>query len=135
MPEKYYTPRNAVNLGIGGNRTQHVLWRLDNGNVEGISPKAAVLMIGTNNSGTNTPAQIAEGVAAVVKKLREKLPKTKILVLAIFPRGADSNDAKRKVNAEANLTIKKLADGEMVHFLDIGEKFLNADGTRPLLVR
>lgn len=127
--EKYYTPRNAVNLGIGGDRTQHVLWRLDNGNVEGISPKAAVLMIGTNNSGTNTPAQIAEGVAAVVKKLREKLPKTKILVLAIFPRGADSNDAKRKVNAEANLTIKKLADGEMVHFLDIGEKFLNADGT------
>ena len=127
--EKYYTPRNAVNLGIGGDRTQHVLWRLDNGNVEGISPKAAVLMIGTNNSGTNTPAQIAEGVAAVVKKLREKLPKTKILVLAIFPRGADSNDAKRKVNVEANLTIKKLADGEMVHFLDIGEKFLNADGT------
>ena len=127
--EKYYTPRNAVNLGIGGDRTQHVLWRLDNGNVEGISPKAAVLMIGTNNSGTNSPSQIAEGVEAIVKKLRTKLPKTKILVLAIFPRGADSNDAKRKVNAEANLTIKKLADGEMVHFLDIGEKFLNADGT------
>ena len=84
--EKYYTPRNAVNLGIGGDRTQHVLWRLDNGNVEGISPKAAVLMIGTNNSGTNSPAQIAEGVEAVVKKLRTKLPKTKILVLAIFPR-------------------------------------------------
>lgn len=127
--EKYYTPRNAVNLGIGGDRTQHVLWRLDNGNVEGISPKAAVLMIGTNNSGTNTPAQIAEGVEAVVKKLRTKLPKTKILVLAIFPRGADANDAKRKVNIEANRSIAKLADGEMVHFLDISDKFLNEDGT------
>ena len=127
--EKYYTPRNAVNLGIGGDRTQHVLWRLDNGNVEGISPKAAVLMIGTNNSGTNTPAQIAEGVEAVVKKLRTKLPKTKILVLAIFPRGPDANDAKRKVNIEANRIIAKLADGEMVHFLDIGDKFLNEDGT------
>ncbi len=127
--EKYYTPRNAVNLGIGGDRTQHVLWRLENGNVEGISPKAAVLMIGTNNSGTNSSVQIAEGVAAIVKKLREKLPKTKILVLAIFPRGADVNDPKRKVNVGANLSIKKLADGEMVHFLDIGDKFLNEDGT------
>lgn len=127
--EKYYTPRNAVNLGIGGDRTQHVLWRLDNGNVEGISPKAAVLMIGTNNSGTNSPVQIAEGVAAVVKKLQEKLPKTKILVLAIFPRGADINDTKRKVNTAANLQIAKLADGKMVHYLDIGDKFLNDDGT------
>ena len=127
--EKFYTPRNAVNLGIGGDRTQHVLWRLDNGNVEGISPKAAVLMIGTNNSGTNSSVQIAEGVEAIVKKLRAKLPKTKILVLGIFPRGADVNDAKRKVNVGANLSIRKLADGEMVHYLDIGDKFLNNDGT------
>ena len=106
-----------------------MLWRLDNGNVEGISPKAAVLMIGTNNSGTNTSAQIAEGVAAIVKKLRTKLPKTKVLVLGIFPRGADANDAKRKVNIEANQSIAKLADGEMVHYLDISSKFLAADGT------
>lgn len=127
--EKYYTPRNAVNLGIGGDRTQHVLWRLDNGNVDGIAPKAAVLMIGTNNSGTNSSVQIAEGVAAIVKKLREKLPKTKVLVLGIFPRGADVNDTKRKVNSAANLQIAKLADGEMVQYLNIGDKFLNDDGT------
>ncbi|MBC7817449.1 MAG: GDSL family lipase [Planctomycetaceae bacterium] len=127
--EKYYTPRNAVNLGIGGDRTQHVLWRLDNGNIEGLSPKAAVLMIGTNNSGMNSSVQIAEGVEAIVKKLRAKLPKTKILVLAIFPRGATIDDARRKVNIGANRSIAKLADGEMVHFLDIGDKFLNDDGT------
>ena len=127
--EKYYTPRNAVNLGIGGDRTQHVLWRLDNGNVEGIAPKAAVLMIGTNNAGTNSSVQIAEGVEAIVKKLRTKLPKTKILVLGIFPRGATVEDARRKVNVGANLSIRKLADGEMVHYLDIGDKFLNDDGT------
>ena len=127
--EKYYTPRNAVNLGISGDRTQHVLWRLDNGNVEGISPKAAVLMIGTNNSGMNTPEQIAEGVAAIVKKLRAKLPKTKILVLAIFPRGATVDDVKRKVNTVANRQIAKLADGDMIHYLEIGDKFLNGDGT------
>ncbi len=120
-----YTPRNAVNLGIGGDRTQHVLWRLDNGNIEGIKPKLAVIMIGTNNSGANTSEQIADGITAIVKKLREKLPETKILLLGIFPRGADDTDAKRKVNAGANEIVAKLADGKMVEYLDIGPKFLD----------
>jgi lysophospholipase L1-like esterase len=126
---KMYAPRNAVNLGIGGDRTQHVLWRLDNGNIDGISPKLAVLMIGTNNSSTNTPEQIADGVTAIVKKLRDKLPNTKVLILAVFPRGADNNDPKRQVNMKANELIAKLADGKMVEYLDIGPKFLAADGT------
>jgi beta-glucosidase len=126
---KSYAPRNAVNLGIGGDRTQHVLWRLDHGNIDGIKPKLAVLMIGTNNSGTNTSEQIAEGVTAIVKKLRDKLPETKILILAIFPRGADNNDPKRQVNAKSNEIIAKLADGKMVEYLDIGPKFLAEDGT------
>jgi lysophospholipase L1-like esterase len=127
--DEYYAKRNAVNLGIGGDRTQHVLWRLDNGNIEGISPKLAVLMIGTNNSATNTSAQIAEGVKLIVEKLRMKLPKTKILVLGIFPRGPDKEDAKRKVNEGANEIIKGLADGQMIQYLDIGPKFLAEDGT------
>jgi beta-glucosidase len=127
--DQYYARRNAVNLGIGGDRTQHVLWRLDNGNIEGIQPKLAVLMIGTNNSGTNTSEQIAAGVKAIVEKLRSKLPETKILVLAIFPRGADPSDAKRQVNEGANAIIKTLADGKTIHYLDIGSKFLAADGT------
>jgi beta-glucosidase len=127
--DEYYTKRNAVNLGIGGDRTQHVLWRLDHGNIDGIKPKLAVLMIGTNNSGTNTSEQIAAGVKAIVEKLRTKLPDTKVLVLAIFPRGADKDDAKRKVNEGANAIIEKMADGKMVHYLDIGPKFLAADGT------
>jgi beta-glucosidase len=118
-----------VNLGIGGDRTQHVLWRLDNGNIEGITPKLAVLMIGTNNSGANTSAQIAEGVKLIVEKLRAKLPTTKVLVLAIFPRGANQDAPQRKVNEGANEIIKKLADDKMVYFLDIGPKFLEADGT------
>jgi lysophospholipase L1-like esterase len=126
---KHYTPRNAVNLGIGGDRTQHVLWRLDNGNIEGIKPKLAVLMIGTNNSNSNTPEQIADGVTAIVKKLRDKLPETKVLVLAIFPRGADRNDPKRQTNMKANEIIAKLADGKMVEYLDIGPTFLGDDGT------
>lgn len=126
---KYYTPRHAVNLGIGGDRTQHVLWRLDNGNIKGIHPKAAVLMIGTNNSGSNTPEQIAEGVTAIVQKLRKELPETKILLLAVFPRGADKSDPRRQVNEATNAIVSKLDDGKMVYYLDIGPAFLADDGT------
>ena len=126
---KYYTPRKAVNLGIGGDRTQHVLWRLDHGNVDGIQPKLAVLMIGTNNSnGTdNTAEEIAAGIEAIVKKLRAKLPQTKVLILAIFPRGKMPNPQRDK-NAKASELAAKTADGQMVYFLDIGKEFLKPDG-------
>ncbi|MBN1911695.1 MAG: DUF1080 domain-containing protein, partial [Pirellulales bacterium] len=127
--DKFYAPRNAVNLGIGGDRTQHVLWRLDHGNLDGISPKLAVLMIGTNNSGSNTPEEIADGVKHIVQKLRAKLPETKVLILAIFPRGAGPSDARRQVNQKANALIAKLADGQGVEYLDIGPRFLGPDGT------
>jgi len=120
-----YGKRNAVNLGIGGDRTQHVLWRLDNGNIEGIKPKLAVIMIGTNNSGSNTSEQIADGITAIVKKLRDKLPETKILLLGIFPRGADDENKQRQVNMKANEIVAKLADGKMVEYLDISSKFLD----------
>jgi lysophospholipase L1-like esterase len=126
---KHFGDRNAVNLGIGGDRTQHVLWRLDNGNIEGISPKLAVLMIGTNNSGTNTPEQIAEGITEIVKKLNTKLPETQVLILGVFPRGASESDAKRQVNQKTNAIVSKLADGKRVHYLDIGKSFLTEDGT------
>ncbi len=125
--QKYYDKRNAVNLGIGGDRTQHVLWRLENGNIKGISPKLAVIMIGTNNSGSNTSEQIFEGVKAIVAKLRTELPEMKVLVLAIFPRGANDDDAKRQKNMGANALIAKLADGKMVHYLDINAAFLEKD--------
>ncbi len=127
--EEFYSKRNAVNLGIGGDRTQHVLWRLENGNIDNIAPKLAVVMIGTNNSGDNTSQEIADGVEAIVKKLRAKLPSTKVLVLGIFPRGADNNDKRRQVNIGANKRLAELADGEMVHYLDIGPAFLSDAGT------
>ena len=128
---KYYGNRNAVNMGITSEGTQHTLWRLDHGNIDGISPKLAVLMIGTNNAGNtgHTSEQIVEGVTAVVKKLRTKLPTTKVLVLAIFPRGPNTHDHLRQVVSKANEGIAKLADDKMVFFLDIGPKFLAADGT------
>lgn len=129
---KHYEPRHAVNLGIGGDQTQHVLWRLEHGNVDGIKPKLAVIMIGTNNSGRKDPSkpeEIAEGITAIVKKLNEKLPETKVLILAIFPRGADKNDPKRLNNQKANEIVAKLDNGKTVRYLDIGPKFTNADGT------
>ncbi len=126
--QKYYGNRNAVNLGIGGDRTQHVLWRLDNGNIKGISPKLAVIMIGTNNSRTNTPQEIFEGNQAIVQKLQKALPETKILLLGIFPRGENANDPFHQVNQKTNAMLAKLADGKQVHYLDIGKSFLNDDG-------
>ena len=126
---KYYANRNTVNLGIGGDRTQHVIWRLDNGNLKNITPKAAVIMIGTNNSGSNTSAEIADGVKVIVKQIRKMSPKTKILVLGVFPRGTNNDDARRKVNQGANAIFKNLADSKHVHYLDIGKHFLTDDGT------
>jgi lysophospholipase L1-like esterase len=128
--KQYYDKRNAVNLGIGGDQTQNVLWRLENGNIDGISPKLAMLMIGTNNANTNkqTPEDIIAGVKAIVEKLREKLPGTKVLVLGIFPRGADDQNPIRQTNIKANEGIAKLADNEMVFYMDIGDKFLDSEG-------
>jgi beta-glucosidase len=131
--KKYYDKRNAVNLGIGGDCTQHVLWRLENGNIDGISPKLAVIMIGTNNAGNihGSAEDIVLGVKTIVEKLRKKLPNMKILVLGIFPRGEDDKDALRKVNMKANEGIAKLGDDKMVFYLDIGDKFLGPDRKLP----
>jgi len=128
--DRYYARRNAVNMGFSGDRTQHVLWRLDNGEVEGISPQAAVLMIGTNNSNgkDNTAEEIADGIIAVCAKLRQKLPGTKILILAIFPRGQEPS-AQREKNAQAGAIASQIADGREIYYLDIGEKFLQPDKT------
>jgi lysophospholipase L1-like esterase len=125
--EAHFGKLNAVNLGVNADRTQQVLWRLDNGNIDGIQPKAAVLMIGTNNVHYNTAEEIGVGIAAIVHKLREKLPETKILVLAIFPRGDRPNDLRNK-NAKASEIASKLADNKQIFYMDIGDKFLASDG-------
>jgi lysophospholipase L1-like esterase len=138
---KYYAPRHAANFGISGDRTQHVLWRMDNGELDGIKPKVVVLMIGTNNTGKerdkrtprNSPPQVIEGVTAVVNDIRTRLPDSKILLLAIFPRGDSGPEQQAQIN-EINPAIAKLADGKMVVFLDIGSKFLDTDGTLPRTV-
>lgn len=128
--EKRYANRKAHNLGIGGDRTQHVLWRLENGNLDGLEPKVAVVMIGTNNSGKdrNTPGEITEGVTAVVSKLRTMRPQMKILLLGIFPRSQYFND-QRGALLQVNQAIAKLADNQSVFWLDFGSQLINADGS------
>ena len=129
--EKFYANRKALNLGYSGDRTEHVLWRFENGELKGLKPKAAVIMIGTNNTGhrNDPPEAIAAGVEAIVKKLRTEWPSTKLLLLGIFPRAAKVTDAPRANNDKANALIAKLADGSNVTFLDINDKMLEADGT------
>jgi len=129
-----YAPRHALNLGISGDQTEHVLWRLEHGNLDGLAPKAAVILIGTNNvgntNGTHSAEQIAGGVTAIVARIQKQSPATKILLLAVFPRGEKPNPMRETI-AALNARIAKLADGKRVVFLDLGPKFLAADGTLP----
>jgi lysophospholipase L1-like esterase len=121
----------AANFGISGDRTEHVLWRLQNGELDGAHPKLVVLMIGTNNTRTNSAEEIAEGVTAVVKEIETKCPATKILLLGVFPRGEKPDVSARSKIKEINAIIAKLDDGSRVKYLDIGSKFLDPDGTLP----
>jgi beta-glucosidase len=125
---RFYGPRNAANFGIGGDRTQHVLWRIQNGELGGIEPKVVVLMIGTNNASSGTPGEIADGVTAIVGELRRRLPRAKILLLGVFPRDPKPS-ARRDKLSSVNARIAKLDDGSHVKFLDIGKAFLSDDGT------
>jgi lysophospholipase L1-like esterase len=129
--DKHFAPLMSANFGIGGDQTQHVLWRLQNGELDGIKlkPKVVVLMIGTNNTSGHSAEQIAEGITAIVKTIHEKSPPTKVLLLGIFPRGEKANTPVRAKIAEINKTISKLDDGgKTVKYLDIGAKFTQPDG-------
>lgn len=128
---EHFAPLKAGNFGFSGDRTEHVLWRLEHGEIMGLDPKLIVIMIGTNNvgHGSSTPAQAADGVRAIVGKLRSGLPKAKILLLGIFPRGEKPDDGLRKAVTDATSGFKSVADGKAVRFLDIGDRFVRADGT------
>jgi len=119
---------DCLSLSISGDRTEHVLWRLDHGNIDGISPKLAIVMIGQNNGGHNTGEEIAEGVTAIVQKLRAKLPPTKILLLGIFQR-CEKPTPEREVLAKANEISSRLADAKHVFYMDINDVFVRPDGT------
>lgn len=122
--DKYFGNLKVANFGIAGDSTQGVLFRLQNGEGKGFSPKLVMLMIGTNNTMQNTGPEIAEGVGAVVFELKKDFPTAKILLLAIFPRDKPGDQVRKTID-EVNRRIAKLHDGKKVFYLDIGTKFLD----------
>ena len=127
MFDKYFSDIKTANFAVAGDTTQGVLWGLKNGEGQGFSPKAVMLMIGTNNMNGNSAAEIAEGIGAIILDMRKDFPNAKILLLAIFPRGTPGDPIRDKI-AECNNIIKKLDDGQHVFYYDIGPKFLDAQG-------
>src|SRR5262245_24761254 len=124
-----FEPLKTLNLGIGGDRTQHVIWRLQNGELDGYQPKVFMMMIGTNNMGSNTEEEIAAGNKAIIEEIHKKHPDAKILLLGIFPRSPKAGDKIRDKIKKTNELIAKFDDGKKVKYLDIGEKFLEPDGS------
>ena len=123
---------NLLNLGFPGDRTQNVLWRIENGALDGISPKIVTLMIGTNNMHdtkkaypADKPEGIFTGIKAIVAEVRTRLPNTKIVVFSVFPRKPGSENDRAKA---VNEMLPQLADGKFVSHLDLNAFFLNENG-------
>ena len=132
--EENFGSLNCANFGIAGDRTQGVLWRMANGELSGYQPKLMMLMIGTNNlsgrrSTPNTPEEIAMGIATIVATFRTTFPEARVLLLGIFPRGAEATDQFREPIRRINEIIAGLDDGDYVRYLDIGDSFLEPDGS------
>jgi len=125
----FFGDARTLNLGISGDRTQHVLWRLDNGELDGIRPKVVEIMIGTNNVGSNTPEEIAAGVCAIADRVHSKLPDAKILLMGVFPRSTAGSD-QRKAVEQVNAILAKTKLSNMT-YLDIGPVFLDKKGESP----
>jgi beta-glucosidase len=128
--QDFYGQRKVINFGVGGDRTQHVLWRFENGQLDGIQARAAVVMIGTNNSNNqdNTEAEILEGVTAIVQQIRTRQPDAKILLLGIFPRGKTFSPQRGKI-LQVNQALARLDDGSHIFYFDLGSQFIENDGS------
>ncbi len=126
----FYRPYHALNLGVSGDKTENVLWRLDNGELGPCKPSAAVVMVGANNVVRDTAEQIAGGVEAVCFRLRAASPKTKILLVGILPRGTATSPEREKIR-QTNLLLAKWATASNVSFQDVGAVFLDEKGEIP----
>lgn len=133
--EALFGKYRTLNLGFGWDRTQNVLWRLDNGEFDGLKPKAVILNIGTNNfsqtenARASTPEETAAAVQEICRRIHEKAPEAQIILMAVFPRGEKpDNPHRQKINA-LNSLLKPLGEGKGIFFLDIEPQLVNADGT------
>ena len=126
---EHYGDMKAANFGISGDRTQDLLWRFEDGELDGFAAKVIVLMIGTNNIGRNETSDIPGGIEAIVREIRTRQPQARLLLLGIFPRGEPEDSGRLAVN-EINAEISNLHDGEHIFFKDIGEVFLDENGVQ-----
>lgn len=133
--EEFYGKRKVINFGVSGDRTEHVLWRFEQGQLDGIKAKVAVVMIGTNNSNKNkdgtdaySDSEILEGITAIVNEIRRRQPDTKILLLGIFPR-AKAFSPQRGRLLQINQALAKLDDGKNIFYLDFGSELIEKDGS------
>jgi beta-glucosidase len=129
--EHHFARHGALNLGFGGDHTENVLWRLQHGALDGLSPQAVVLMIGTNNTGDRQedPRSTAAGIRRLLEEIRQRLPATPILLLAVFPREARPDGPLRKLNDRVNGLISAYADGRHIHFLNLEAALTQPDGS------
>ena len=127
---KYYGNYDPANFGDGGDYTQHILWRIENGELDGISPKVVVLMAGVNNlyHVKNTPEETAAGIKKIIATIHQKLPQTKVLLVSVLPFNRGLKDGYAKATA-TNAIICKFDDGKKTRYLSVWEKFLAPDGT------
>jgi len=136
--DRTFRGMSVLNLGFGWDRTQNVLWRLEHGQMDGLTPRAIILNIGTNNltgtsnARTNTPAEIAQAIALICRKLHAMSPGSRIVVMGVFPRGREpASPLRAPIGATNALLPQALRDCRQVTFLDIGSRFITADGTLP----
>ncbi len=127
--DERFAPLKAANFGLGGDKTEHVLWRLQNGNLDGITPKVVVMLIGTNNVGRVTSEELAEGITANVREITKRLPATKVILMGLLPRGETPDHPHRLQVIEVNGLIAKLHDDKQVFYSDVGQKMMRADGS------
>ena len=132
---QFYGHRKVINFGVSGDRTENVLWRFEQGQLDGIKAKVAVVMIGTNNSNKNKDGtdmysdnDILEGVVAIVNQIRARQPETKIVLLGIFPRAKTFSPQRGRL-LEINQVLAKLEDGKHIFYLDFGSQYVELDGT------
>ncbi|XP_050695796.1 platelet-activating factor acetylhydrolase IB subunit alpha2-like [Eriocheir sinensis] len=126
--EKWFAPMHCLNFGIGGDQTQHVLWRLRNGELESIKPKAVVVLVGTNNH-EHTAAEVAGGITEICRTIREKQPQAYIVALTLLPRGEKPNRLREK-NDEVNSLIKEsLRAIDLCQVINVDQDLVLGDGS------
>ena len=127
--DSLFKPLNAANFGISGDRTQHILWRIQNGNFDHVKPKAIVLEIGVNNFHDNTAEEVADGIQAIVRALLKKAPGAKILLFGPVPAGKDNQDPNRQKYRQVHQIIRGMGNGKTVFYMNLDKEFIQPDGT------